>query len=142
MLAVKEASKLEPTSLKSFFGKEWDTMTDHEELYQYGHFVEQNEDKKGFFALIPIDQTKTQFWLRSLYLKKGVRPQFVMTLIESVRAYAEEKGFEAVIAFSHDSSTETLLSAHQFQQIAEQYVPSEVKKRMTSEGTWWAFSNK
>lgn len=135
MLSVKKASEFSQDQVRAFFGSHWDHLPEQDQLYEYGRFVEMKSEQKGFFALFPIE--KDMVWLRSLYLKEGVSPTFIMTLIETITVYAEREEMSSIIVFSHDLSTDTILKAHQFKLLPPNEVPNQLSKRMKQSGKWW-----
>lgn len=135
MLEVKSAELSGLKEMEAFFGDHYAQLQEPEQLVKYGHYVEIHKKKKGFFALVPVDNN--QYWLRTLYIQPDMNPQFIMTLFEVMGAHMQEQHMQKVYVHSHHASLDALLTAQQYKAIADEDVPDSLQTAVEKKGTWW-----
>ncbi|MYL35677.1 hypothetical protein GLW08_14820 [Pontibacillus yanchengensis] len=134
MLEVTRATEYDLETFTTFFGEHANQLTEQQQLYTYGHYVEIHHEKKGFFALVPVDNHT--YWLRTLYLTPDMNPNFILTLFEVLHAYIEENGMENVYVHCHQPALRTLLEAQQFTEVDDAAVPQQLEAPVDI-GGWW-----
>ncbi|MBB6453936.1 hypothetical protein HNQ94_002387 [Salirhabdus euzebyi] len=134
MLTVVQARDTNLATLESFFGEQWPNQKGKQDLFQYGRFIEWDNDKKGFFALVPCGNSEAQ--LRTLYFKEEMNPAMIMLAIDWVKKEAERERFKRIVVLSHNSSTDTLFKSWGFEKLDDSYSPINVGKR-NDEAKWW-----
>ncbi|KGX86457.1 hypothetical protein [Pontibacillus litoralis] len=128
MIDVKKAVEYSEQELENFIGEK----PNLEVLYEHGYYVEVNDDKKGFFALVPVDEQAV--WLRALYVDPKMNAHFILTLFEVIPSY---KGNRDVYVFCHQDELETLLQAQQFTKIKREETPPFLQALRNGKGDWW-----
>ncbi|KGP71996.1 hypothetical protein [Pontibacillus yanchengensis] len=134
MLEVTRATEYDEGTFTAFFGENADQLKEQQQLYTYGHYVEIHNEKKGFFALVPVDNRS--YWLRTLYLTPDMNPNFILTLFEVLHAYIEENGMENVYVHCHQPALRTLLEAQQFVEVDDATIPPQLEAP-AEVGSWW-----
>lgn len=140
MLDVKRVNHYDIDTMHQFFGERIENFEKPAELYEHGFYVELAEEKKGFFALCPVEDNSV--WLKSLYIQQDMKPNFLLTLLEIIQAYAKEDNIDNIYVFCKQHTIERLLEAHQFQQLEEVGVSELVENKPSVDGTWWCYTVK
>lgn len=138
MLAIQRVRDYDRETMKDFFGVRMDQMDDEDKLYEHGYYVEIDRDRKGFFALEPVEEESV--WLKSLYLQPGVDPGVVLSLFELVEAYAKEHDIHSIYVYSHQARLDTLLQSQQYAPVGEEDIPATLLSEQSDEGKWWAYT--
>ena len=138
MLAIQRVRDYDRDTMKEFFGVEMKQLDDEDKLYNHGYYVEIDRDKKGFFALEPVEEENV--WLKSLYLQPGVDPGVVLSLFELVEAYAKEHDIHNIFVFSHQAGLDTLLQSQQYAPVEDRSLPASLKDQSGEEGRWWSYT--
>jgi len=137
MLAIQRVRDYELETMKEFFGERMEQLDDEEKLYEHGYYVEINRERKGFFALEPVEGES--FWLKSLYLQPGVEPGVILSIFELVEAHAKEQGIPNIYVYSHQVGLDTLLQSQQYTQLSDEDTPDSLKAQQGDEGRWWGY---
>ncbi|KGX94075.1 hypothetical protein N781_01385 [Pontibacillus halophilus JSM 076056 = DSM 19796] len=137
MIEVKRTNEYEREDINKFFQTRLDTIKNEPQLLHCGWFVEMEGETSGFFSLVPV--TERAVWIRSVLLKEGMDPAFIMTVMQLVQKKAEEEGYQDVYVLCHQSALEPLFLANQFTPIEESAIPSELHEQDIPQGSWWRF---
>lgn len=138
MLGVKKVCDYDVATMDEFFGDRIQYLDNPEELYQHGFYVEWKREKKGFFALCPVEENGV--WLKSLYIHQDMQPEFILTLLEAIQAYAKEEDIHNLYVFCKQNTIEMLLDAHKFHPLSTVSIPALVEYDPDVDGSWWCFS--
>ncbi|MRG86213.1 hypothetical protein [Salinibacillus xinjiangensis] len=117
-------------TVRDFFGEQWDKQSSKDELHKYGRFIEIKGEKKGFYAIVPVLNEKG--WLRTLYFTEQLNAGLLMVLIDWIKEDAAQSGYQQLMVYSHNSSTDTLFQTWGFEKM-NQNEPLSVDE----EGNWW-----
>ncbi|QHE53816.1 hypothetical protein [Pontibacillus sp. HMF3514] len=137
MLAIQRVRDYDLETMKEFFGVRLEQLDDEKNLYDHGYYVEINRDRKGFFALEPVEEESV--WLKSLYLQPGVDPGVVLSLFELVEAYAKEHDIHNIYVYSHQAGLDTLLQSQQYAPVTEGNIPDSLEDQPGEDGKWWCY---
>jgi hypothetical protein len=133
MISIVPAIEENISFVQAFFGEQWNKLEFKQDVYNFGRFIEINEEKLGFFVIIPCNEKEG--WLRSLYFKQDFHPGMIMLGIDWILEAAHEEGMNKLFAFSHSPNTDAILLMWKFELLKEQ--PKSIVDKVGKFGSWW-----
>ncbi|ENH95567.1 hypothetical protein J416_15417 [Gracilibacillus halophilus YIM-C55.5] len=126
-MELQATKTVDSETFQAFFGdSEKIQITD--EMKQYGYFICDQEETKGFFALYPVQHDA--YWLRTFIMKQGVTVSLPLTMIQTAEQLTYNYGAHKLFIHSDSDALDQLLHQLSYQQTDE--APEAI-----DQGTWW-----